>query len=242
MSTGCTTAGQSPDTYQIPGPVHPRAVATKERPIDRGTRLGRRAIAATGAELRIARTGAGLTLEEVGRAVRLSHSQVSRIERAVHPSVSLIQLARIASVVGLDLSLRTYPNGSPLRDSAHLALLQRFRHRLAAALSVRTEVPLPIPGDLRAWDLVILGAGEPIGVEAETRLADIQALERRIALKARDGQVSRVLLVASASRGNRLAVRESLALLQTSFPVPGRVALAALADGRDPGGSSFVLI
>jgi transcriptional regulator with XRE-family HTH domain len=210
--------------------------------MDRGTRLGRRASAATGAELRVARIGAGLSLEEVGRAVRLSHSQVSRIERAVHPSVSLIQLARIASVVGLDLSLRTYPNGSPLRDSAHVALLHRLRHRLATALSVRSEVPLPIPGDLRAWDLVILGAGQPIGVEAETRLADIQALERRIALKARDGQVSRVLLVASASRGNRLAVRESMALLQTSFPVPGRVALAALADGRDPGGSSLILI
>ena len=148
-----------------------------------------------------------------------------------------MQLARICSVVGLDLSVRAYPNGSPLRDKAQLALLARFRERLSAKLSVQSEVPLPISGDLRAWDLLILGAGQPIGVEAETRLADIQALERRIALKARDGQVSRVILVVSGSRGNRLAIRAAAQSLGDSFPVPGRLALAAHGDGRDPGGS-----
>ncbi len=172
----------------------------------------------------------------------MSHSQVSRIERAAHPSVSVIQVARIASVVGLDLSVRTFPNGSPLRDGAHLALLRRFRERLSPTLSVRSEVPLPMPGDLRAWDLVIRGAGEPIGVEAETRLADIQALDRRIALKARDGGMARVLLVVSASRGNRQAVREGLISLESAFPIPGRIALAALTDGRDPGGNALILI
>ena len=153
-----------------------------------------------------------------------------------------MQLARIGSVVGLDLSVRAYPNGAPLRDKAQLALLARFRERLSATLSVQSEVPLPISGDLRAWDLLILGAGDPIGVEAETRLADIQALERRIALKARDGHVSRVLLVASDTRGNRLAIRAAAQSLGDSFPVPGRVALAALGDGRDPGGSALILI
>ena len=118
----------------------------------------------------------GLSLKKVGRAAGLSHSQVGRIERAQHPSVSIMQLARICSVVGLDLSVRAYPNGSPLRDKAQLALLTRFRERLPAKLSVYSEVQLPISGDLRAWDLLILGAGEPIGVEAETSLADIQAL------------------------------------------------------------------
>ena len=101
-------------------------------------------------------------------------------------------------MVGLDLSVRTFPNGSPLRDKAHLALLERFRGRLSPKLSVRAEVPLPISGDLRAWDLVILRAGEPIGVEAETRLLDLQAIERKIALKMRDGRIDRVVLLVSA--------------------------------------------
>lgn len=217
-------------------------MGTKERPVDRGTRLGRRIITVSGTDLRIARVGLGLSLAEVGRAVGMSHSQVGRIERARHPSVSVMQLSRICSVVGLDLSVRTYPNGSPLRDRAHLALLERFRERVAAELSVRSEVPLPIPGDLRAWDLLIQGAGDPIGVEAETRLVDIQALQRRIELKARDGEVSRVLLVVAASRGNRRAIRDAAPSLEGSFPVPGRVALAALGDGRDPGGSALILI
>ncbi len=199
-------------------------------------------IAATGSELRTARVAAGLSLGAVGRVVGLSHSQVGRIERGVHPSVSVIQLARIGSVVGLDISVRMYSNGSPLRDTAHLALLSRFRDRLPAMLVVRTEVPLSLPGDLRAWDLVVAGAGEPIAVEAETRLADIQALERRLALKARDSGMSRVLLIVSASRTNRLAIRESHASLMASFPVPGRAAMAALAKGRDPGGNALILM
>lgn len=160
----------------------------------------------------------------------------------MHPSVTLLQLARIAGIVGLDLSLRTYSNGSPLRDAAHLRLLERFRARLSPGLRVRNEVPLPIPGDQRAWDLVILGAGDPIGVEAETRLVDLQALERRIRLKARDGTMDRVLLVVSASRGNRHVVRENLESLSSSFPIPGRVAIAALAHAHDPGGSSLILV
>jgi hypothetical protein len=172
----------------------------------------------------------------------MSHSQLSRIERALHPSVSIMQLARVSSVVGLDLSLRTYPNGSPFRDKAHLALIHQFRERLSPKLTVRTEVPLPIRGDLRAWDLLIIGAGEPIGVEAETRLVDLQAIERKVTLKMRDGGVSRVVLLVAATRGNRLALREAMETLHGSFPIPGRHGLHALARGTDPGGSSIILV
>jgi transcriptional regulator with XRE-family HTH domain len=109
-------------------------MGSKERAVDRGDRQGRRLIATTGNDLRLARMSAGLSLEDVGRAVGMSHSQLGRIERALHPSVAVIQLARIASVVGLNVSVRTYPSGSPLRDKAHLALIQRFRDRLSANL------------------------------------------------------------------------------------------------------------
>jgi transcriptional regulator with XRE-family HTH domain len=217
-------------------------MSSKERPSDRGTRLARRITVTSGTELRNARVASGLSLEDVGRAVRLSYTQVGRIERAEHPSVSVAQLARIGSVVGLDLSVRFYPGASPLRDAAHIALLERFRTRLSPQLTLRTEVPLPGLGEQRAWDGIVLGAGDPAGVEAETRLFDVQALERRIALKARDGGVSRVILVVSATRRNRLAIREAAASLGAAFPVPGRIALQALADARDPGGSALILL
>jgi transcriptional regulator with XRE-family HTH domain len=215
---------------------------SKERAVDRGTRIGRRILSASGTDIRSARVGHGLSLEEVGRAVGLSYSQVGRIERAQHPSVSVTQLARIGSVVGLDLGVRFYPGGSPLRDGAHLALIERFRVFVCRELVFRTEVPLPVPTDQRAWDAMIFGAGDPVGVEAETRLSDIQALERRVALKARDGGVSRVILVVAATRGNRLALREAGPSLELAFPVPRRMALKALTAGRDPGGSAVILI
>ncbi len=217
-------------------------MASRERAIDRGTRLGRRVLVVSGTEIRNARIGLGLSLEEVGRAVHLSYSQVGRIERAEHPSVSVIQLAQIGSVVGLDLSVRFYAGGSPLRDAAHLALIARFRACLPVTLAFRTEVALPGPGDQRAWDGMIFGAGEPTGVESETRLVDVQAIERRVALKARDGGVSRVLLIVSDTRNNRHAIREAAASLEASFPVPGKAALKALQAGRDPGGSALILI
>jgi transcriptional regulator with XRE-family HTH domain len=221
---------------------HDLRMASKERPVDRGARAARRILVASGMEIRNARVASGLSLNEVGRAVRLSYSQVGRIERAEHPSASVVQLARIGSVVGLDIHVRFFPGASRLRDAAHIALLERFRVRLSPHLSFRTEVPLPDPGDQRAWDGMVLGAGDPAGVEAETRLSDIQALERRIALKARDGRVRRVILVVAGTRGNRLAMREAAQSLQIAFPVPGRVALQALAQGHDPGGSAIVVL
>ncbi len=210
--------------------------------MDRGSRVARHLIAVAASEIRAARLSRGLTLKEVGRAVHLSYSQVGRIERGTHASVSVEQLARIGSVVGLDLGLRMYPGGIPLRDAAQLALLEQFRGRLSADLTFRTEVPLPGYGDQRAWDAVVLGAGDPIGIEAETRLTDVQAVERRIALKARDAGISRVVLVIAGTRGNRRVVREAAVLLKASFPIPGREAMDALAAGRDPKGWSLVLL
>lgn len=217
-------------------------MGSKERAVDRGTRHARYAIVTSGREIRQARLAGGLSQRAVGHAVGLSYSQVGRIERAVHPTVSVAQLARIASVVGLDLSVRFYPGPTRLRDSAHLALIARFRAKLSPDLTVRTEVPLPLAGDQRAWDAVIEGAGEPIAVEAETRLSDVQALERRIALKRRDSGLRRVILVVAATRSNSRIVREAAASLELAFPVPGRLTLRALAAGRDPGGSSVILV
>lgn len=183
-----------------------------------------------------------LGLDDLGRAVGLSPAQVSRIERALAPNVSVLQLAGLSAAVGLDLAVRAYPAGEPIRDAAHLALLDRLRARLHRSLAWRTEVPLPIPGDRRAWDAMIRGPGWLLGVEAETRLGDLQALERRVALKQHDGGVDRVVLLLGDSRHNRSLLREHGNALAARFPVPGRRALELLAAGVDPGGSAIILL
>ena len=148
-------------------------MGSKERAADRGARIARHDLVAAGTDIRTARVSAGLSLRAVGRAVGMSYTQVGRIERAVHPNVSVIQLARIAAIVGLDVRVRAYPGPAPLRDAAQLALLDRLRARLHPDLTLRTEVPLPIEGDQRAWDGVIKGFVTPaestLPAEAETK-------------------------------------------------------------------------
>ncbi len=202
-----------------------------------------RALAITGSEIKSARLAAGLSLREVGRAVGLSYSQVGRIERATQPNVSLLHLVRICSVVGLDLSVRAYPGGQPIHDIAHITLLQRFQERLHADLRMRTEVPLQVDGDKRAWDAVVLDHGTGrVGVEAETRITDFQALARRIALKQRDDSVDRVILLVAATRINRTAVRAAEPFIGESFAIETRATLAELGEGRLPARSCLVFL
>jgi transcriptional regulator with XRE-family HTH domain len=194
-----------------------------------------------GRELHEARLAHGLSLRVVGRAAALSASQISRVERGEVANVALVQLARLLEVVGLELSAKAFPGSGPLRDSAHAALLARLRAHLPAGTGWRTEVPFPLPGDRRAWDAVIRLDGIVIGVEAETRPRDLQALDRRLNLKRRDGGIDRVVLLLAATRHNRDLIRDHAAGLASSFPVNGRDALDALSHGKDPGGSAILL-
>jgi transcriptional regulator with XRE-family HTH domain len=217
-------------------------MAPKERAVDRGSRLARRLLIELGREIREARLASGLTQAQVALACGLAPSYISRIERGMAPGVSVYHLARILSVVGLDLTARAYPAGSPVRDAGHLALLGRLRARISPTLEWRTEVPLPLPGDLRAWDGRIGGPGFRCGVEAEMRPRDLQALDRRLSLKKRDGGVDHVVLVLADTRANRALMREFGDALRVNYPLDRRVALAALEAGRDPGGSAIILL
>ena len=148
-------------------------------------------------------------------------------------------------MVGLDLALRVYPAGDPLRDRAQLALLERLRVRLHLGLRWRTEVPLPIPGDLRAWDGII--SGDRPGpwrcrVEAETNIDDGQAMERRLSRKLRDDPNGHLILLVSDTRNNRTALGVLGPGLRDLVPLPSRTVLRALGDGFDPGGSGIVVL
>ena len=211
-----------------------------ERAIDRAKERATRLLVAIGRELRASRVARGLSQQHVAQAVGVSQGLLSLIERGMHSAVSLELLAKIAEVVGLDLALRAYPGGEPIRDAAHARLLERFRKLVADLWTWAAEVPLPIPGDRRAWDRLVRGAGVVIGIEAETRPTDMQALQRRLALKKRDGQVDRLILVLPNSDWCRRLIR--LNDIESMFPVPGKVALRALVEGRDPGGDAIVLV
>jgi transcriptional regulator with XRE-family HTH domain len=217
-----------------------RSMPTRERPVDRGTERGRRILADLGRELRTARRDRGLSQEVVGRAAGVSGVTVGRVERGLAPHASFMLLGRLLQAVGLELSARAFPGGTPVRDAAQLALLGRFRTRLHSSLGWRTEVPLPIAGDQRAWDALIVADGWRFGVEAETAPLDAQALVRRLSLKARDGRVDGVILVLPRTRRAATFVRVGSESLAPSFPGSEARTMELLAQGRRPPESAIV--
>lgn len=214
----------------------------QERAVDRGTRRAAVFVHELGRELREARLAHGLSQAEVARAVGFSQPEVSRLERGLVPHASIVDIARLLSTVGLELNARAYPSGQPLRDAAHIRLLSSLRSWLHPTLTWRTEVPLPIDRDLRAWDGFITGPAFRIGVEAETRVRDLQALARRIGLKQRDSNVEHVILLLAGTRWNRGLVRTYAADLAAQFPGTSGDVIAALYAGRDPGASCVILL
>jgi transcriptional regulator with XRE-family HTH domain len=218
-----------------------RPVPLHERPVDRGARRGRYLVGRTATELLTARRAAAISQRELGRQIRVSHMKIGRAERGEPDQLTIELAAKMAALLGLQLSVTLHPDGNPVRDAGHLALLERFRARLAPRLRWRTEVPIPIEGDRRSADAVIDGSGMHAMVEAETRIDDVQALERRISAKQRDLAIGRVILLVADTRHNRTVVGQDAAI-RTRFPVSTRACLSALGRGVDPGGDSLVIL
>jgi hypothetical protein len=172
----------------------------------------------------------------------MSHSQFGRIERGELRDLTFDQASRAAAAVGLRLVVKGYPDGDPARDRAQLALLERFRIRLPRGTEWRTEVPLPIQGDRRAWDGLATLRGRRAGCEGETRLNDVQALQRRVRLKERDGDVDIVLLVVADTTANRRFLEQHREELRGLFPLDSRQVLDAFRRGQLPERSGIVIV
>jgi transcriptional regulator with XRE-family HTH domain len=200
-----------------------------------------------GEELRRFRMAAGLSTRQLAGTVGISHTQVRRIEAGVAPHIDLDLLSRIASALGAELSIGVHPIGPPVRDKAHVALLERFAARLGPDVTWQTEVPIPLPGDLRSADGVVgIRATAPAWnleaiVEAETRLHDVQETERKLRAKQRDLGTTRAILLVADTRHNRRVIA-AIPEIQRQFPVGTRSCLAALKAGRDPGADCLVIL
>jgi transcriptional regulator with XRE-family HTH domain len=217
-------------------------MGSRERPVDVGSRRGRELTTTVLRELQLARVDRNLSGAALAAELGISGAQYSRIERGLIRGLTIEQASALLAAVGLDLSIRVYPGGQPLRDAAHAALLDRLRSELHRSLRVLAEVPFPTPGDQRAWDIVVVGQAWRHGFEAETRPRDLQSLERRLALKFRDGRVDAASLLLLDSRHNREFVRANAASLMERFPVSGARALELLRAGVDPGAGSVILL
>lgn len=210
----------------------------RDRALERASRDIRRVVE----EIRATRRAAGLSIREAAAAVGMDESSFARLERAAleHPTAD--QLALACSAVGLVLRLRAFLVGEPVRDAGQLRLLARLRARIAPGLPWATKVPMPSPGDQRALDGWTRADGLSIGIEAETRLGDLQALQRRALLKKRDATLDRLVLVVADTRDNRNVLDAHRELLRGSFPLDTRRVLSALGSGHAPAADGIVII
>jgi len=88
---------------------------------------------------------------------------------------------------------------------------------------------------------VVSGRDWSVPIEAETVIDDAQALKRRLALKARDGGASVVILLVADTHRNRRAMRTARDEF-SDLPLGMRDTLAALKDGRRPLASGIVML
>jgi transcriptional regulator with XRE-family HTH domain len=208
-----------------------------ERAFDRGSRQGERLLNIVGDELQGQRLASGLTQEEVAVAAHLYRSKLSRIETGRRRATSVVEISQVAAVFGLDLVVRLYPGGEPLRDTAQLGRIRTLVEDVGPPLRYRTEVPLPPnPGrlELRAWDAMIEGTGMRTAVEVEMRIRDAQALERRLSLKRRDDPTDRFLLVVADTRTNRRVLADHPELFPDLPRLTRAAVLSALRGGIHP--------
>lgn len=217
-------------------------MARRPATVNRARVRGQELVSGLGREARLARADRGLSQSQLAAALGVDRSWVSRVERGRVEDVGLVALSELLAAVGLELSARAYPAAGPIRTAAQAALLGRLRVRIHPSLGWQTEVPLPGVGELRAWDAVISAPDGRCGVEAETRPTDLQALERRIALKERDGDVACMILLLLASAHNRALVRDHRDTLTSRFPSSGREILDRLSRGTLPLANGIVLL
>jgi transcriptional regulator with XRE-family HTH domain len=218
-------------------------MAVRDRRLDRAIASARTLAEASRREFRLSRIGAGLSRREVARAAGMSASQGDRFERGASRDIRLGQLCRLAAAVGLVPTLRFYPDADPVRDAGQVRLLARLRSRISAALRFRTEVPILGRTDRRAWDAVADGAGCVDAFEVETRLADVQATQRRVMLKLRDdSSVRHAFLVVADTRSNRAALGATRELLRADFPLDTRAVFASFSSGHCPGAGGIIVL
>lgn len=220
-------------------------MASKETRRQRGRRRGLELAAHTLAELRTIRVTSDVSMEALARQLDCSQSSVSR--RISSPtSVTLVGLSEMAAVLGMELSVRLYPVGDPIRDKGHQALGRRFDALIGPAWSSTAEALLPGQGGLRAWDrlLRLIGAAERhlVGVDLETRIRDVQELVRRTRLRERDGGVDHIVIVLSDSATNRRLVDQLRDALGSDYGTSPRQIMSALREGRPLPGSAVILV
>jgi transcriptional regulator with XRE-family HTH domain len=217
-------------------------MASSQRRRDRALQIADRDLVRIGAEIRASRRNSGVSLRVAAASVGIDYGTLSRIERDELDNVTVRQLALSCAAAGLDLRLQAYLAGDAPRDAGQLRLLGRLHARFPLDSPWATEVPMPIAGDLRALDGWTKVEGRTVGIEAETRLGDVQAISRKALLKQRDAGLDVMILLVASTPFNREVLAMHRDALRAMFPLDTRAVLRALSAGRAPEANGIVIL
>ncbi|HEX5828649.1 MAG TPA: helix-turn-helix transcriptional regulator [Candidatus Limnocylindrales bacterium] len=218
-------------------------MTARESPTARARARMQTAITELLGDLRQTRLDLGLSQARVARAAGMSRPALARMERGMRQAVDPMELAAVAAVLGLDLRVNAYPAGDPLRDAVSVRLFEALRRRAHPSIAWRTELPLPGPGERRAWDAVAIAPDGWTGVECISRFGAADATIRRANGKlADDPRITRLVLVINDTTRNRAALAAALVTVRAGFPLQTREVFAALEAGRTPRLNGIVLL
>lgn len=208
-------------------------------------RTARQVRSSVGSDVLRQREDSGLTLAELARASGVDPSYISRIE-AGRQGASLETYARLAVVLGADLSLRFYPTTGPtIRDRHQSAIAETLLSIVHPRWAPFAEIAVRRPS--RGW--IDLGLHEAraalfVATEIESGLRRLEQQLRWMEAKAAalpswegwarldpEPTLSRLLIVRE-TRTTRRVAEEHRRLLRAAYPADPRDALEAL---RGPG-------
>jgi transcriptional regulator with XRE-family HTH domain len=198
-----------------------------------------------GSELRLARTAAGLSQEQLARLAGVSQSVVSRAERAAR-RIDWSTACALASATGHELGLRLYPaDGVSLRDRGQAQAVQRIVEQAHASWHPSIEQPIGTR-DRRAADLVLRGREETIHIEVERALVDLQAQLRaaqlkRSALVEHFGQAVRLVIAVPGTRRTRRIVSQ-MPLFRSALPARSSAIWASIRSGSPLGADGILFL
>ena len=149
-------------------------MANRVRIIVEARRAWSRLAAEVAGELRTARLNLGVTQREVGTAIGVSTSEISRRELGKSMRLTGESLAVHAAALGLRVSLKLFPVGGGIPDQAQMRYIRAFLARVGPAWRVTLEAGMPRFGDLRAVDVMLVSGPVRVAVEVITRIGDLR--------------------------------------------------------------------
>lgn len=182
-------------------------------------------------------------MARVAEVLGCSRQLIGLLEHRRLQTVDPTFLARYCAAVGLDLSVRAHPGGSPLRDAGQVRLLAGLHELIGDTWGFRTEVPVGADAtDRRAVDAVLAHRRDRVGVEAISRIGDAQAETRLVRLKQQASGLSCMVLLLADTRHNRAAVLAGEPTLRPAFPLRTRSVMRALRAGIAPPSNGIVFL